>query len=224
MKTYEKKTVDYFKKHWFSDVKNPTDFIVFQGDDLPKPAILHPRFTEIVFYVSELFENANPYGYQSIPKDIIDEVYHFEQNGQLCVFLTVLNYILFLEYEIADERSMRYVQGYYYHEARTDNWIVSMMGKAHVGSHAWLQLGKGVVDLSIKQEELFFAFEGYPAILGKVPEGMHLKGFSEPKKTVNKYIELFAKRRKMTPKEWIAYHKEQMELLNKNKEAHSASK
>lgn len=213
VKTYEKNTTDYFKKHWFSDIKNSSDLVFFQGDALPSQVVSHSKFLPIIRYIAELFENANPYGEGHTPKDTVDEVYHFEQNGQLCVYLSVLNYILFMEYGIADEKSMKYVQGYYHHESRKDNWMVSMLGKEHVGSHAWLLINKGIVDISIKQEEMFFKFEGYPAILGEVPAGLLLKGFTEPKKTVNKYVEQFAKRRKLTKEAWIAYHKEQLEQL-----------
>ncbi|MFF2531305.1 hypothetical protein ACFVS2_20595 [Brevibacillus sp. NPDC058079] len=214
LKIYEKKTVAHHRKNWYSEIKQSSDFYLFQGESLPEEVVRHPKFLPIISYLSEIFENAKAYRKDHLPSELIDEVLYYEQKGQLCVHMSIITYALLYHNNIADEKRMKYVQGYYHHETRTNNWIAGLMGNAHIGSHAWITIGKAVVDVSIKQEELFFDFGTYPIILGKVPSGMTLKGFTEPKKTVNKYMETFAKRRNVSIQEWIEYHNQMMEELS----------
>ncbi|WPS85297.1 hypothetical protein SMD22_01330 (plasmid) [Brevibacillus halotolerans] len=211
LRIYEKKTVIHHRKNWKSAIKQPSELHLFHGEHISDAIVRHPKFLPIITYISEIFESAKSYGNGTLPSEVVDEVIHYEQKGQLCVHMSVLTYALLYYNNISDEKQMKYVQGYYHHETQTNDWIAGLLGNEHVGSHAWITIGKAVVDISIKQEELFFSFGAYPIILGIVPSGMTLKGFTEPKKTVNKYIETFAKRRNLSTQEWIEYHNLKME-------------
>ncbi|WCF11494.1 hypothetical protein NDS46_31550 (plasmid) [Paenibacillus thiaminolyticus] len=213
LSTYEKNMVAHHRKNWFSEVKKASEFRIYKGDKLDKKISHHPKFLSIITYISEAFEIVS--GNRKGDPPLLGEVSRYEQEGKLCVYLSILTYTLLMHHGITNDREMKYVQGYYHHKNEATNWIAGLLGNEHVGSHAWITIGKAVIDISIKQEENFFQFDGYPAILGEVPPRMLLKGFSEPKKTVNKYVEHFAKQRKLSIDEWIAYHNQQMENLLK---------
>jgi hypothetical protein len=212
---YEKKIIIYQKKNWFSQVKSSSDFSLYKGDSIPISISGNPQFLWVITYISELYESVAQYGIENLPSDLIDEVIHFEREGKLCVYLSILTYTLLMYHGIANEREMKYVQGYYQHKTEATNWIARSLGDEHAGSHAWITIGKAVIDISIKQEEMFFRFDGYPVILGQVPPGLILKGFSEPKKTANKFIEQIVKRRKLSFEEWVNEHNEQLENISK---------
>lgn len=216
LKKYEENTVRFLKKHWHSAIKSPLELAEHKGDALPFSVTGHPEFAKIIFYVSEIFETLNSYSERNIPWEYMNEAFKANTNGQLCVYLSILTYSLFLHNNICNDKSMKYVQGYYWHKARKGNPIIEMMGEEHAGTHAWIIIKGAVVDISIKQEELFFDFGGYPIILGKVPDGLLLKGFVEPKKTVNKFVESFARNQNLTPQQWIELHNQRAnELFNK---------
>lgn len=64
-----------------------------------------------------------------------------------------------------------------------------------------------VINITTQQEKDFFDFttvEGnYPFIIGKVSDGLLLKGKNEPKKIVDTYIKDFAKYLGISKEEWI---------------------
>lgn len=203
---YEKKTADFLKKEWFSGVRKPDELFEYKGERLPPSIAGNQNFKKILTYIYHLYDELASNKGDDLAEGIQDELFYFERQGKMCVHLSVITYQLMLHYGIANERSMRYVQGYYYHKAQPKDWISSMLGTEHAGSHAWLVIGKSVIDISIRQEELFFDFKGLPVILGVVPEGFLLKGFTELKKTVNKHTESFASFRKVSPNEWLDSH------------------
>jgi hypothetical protein len=112
-----------------------------------------------------------------------------------------------MEFEVLKENQLYLVQGYYRHDAREDNPFATLFGSSQAGVHAWLNIKDAVYDLSIGQEKTVFDFKGTPFILGKVPEGMDLRGFVEPRKVVKEYQEKFAKAQNMSIREWTLQHK-----------------
>ncbi|ADO59963.1 hypothetical protein [Paenibacillus polymyxa] len=214
---FEKKVVVHHRKEWYSALKNVSELHSYVGAPLSNIIKGRPTFVWIITYVSELFEAAYDYGSEHLPPEAVDEVIHYEQEGKLCVYLSVLTYALISYNQIADGKEMKYVQGYYRHKADAVDWISGLLGNEHLGNHAWITIGKAVIDISIKQEERFFRFNCYPVILGEVPPGMTFKGFPELKKTVNKYVEQMAKRRNLSVPDWISQHNTHMVELSKKK-------
>lgn len=217
---YEKNTTAFLRKEWFSGIRTADELYEYHGAKLPPAVIMNDAFKKVFTYVYYLYNQISDYKGGSLSDGIQDEIFHFEREGKMCVHLSVITYFLMLHYKIADERSMRYVQGYYWHLASKRDWISSMFGSEHAGTHAWIVVGKAVIDLSIKQEELFFSFDGLPLILGEVPDGLLLKGFSEPKKTVNKHAEAISAFRKLNIKEWINSHLDGAERIYIERQIH----
>jgi hypothetical protein len=195
--------VPMLKKDWITEARRLSEFNLHIGKDLKPSIVTQSQFVPIWTYIEELYMDL--YNYK-LKMKWIDEIQHWEEKGGLCIMLSVLTYALFQKTGVANEQEMRFVQGYYQHKSRTDSWIVSMLPQNHIGLHAWITIQGAVVDISIRQEEQFFDFGSTPFIAGKVPEGMTMTGFSEPKKTVNKYIELFAKKAKLSPEQWLDRH------------------
>ncbi|WCK57388.1 hypothetical protein PP175_25310 (plasmid) [Aneurinibacillus sp. Ricciae_BoGa-3] len=210
--------MDYLKKNWNSQIKLVDGFEYFKGDQIPLVVLTHPEFIKIILYISQLY-CAVLNGYKqdyptNISKAIREEGSYYEQEGKLCVYLSVLTYCLLLHHNVTTDKSMRYVQGYYWHKTESHDPLVYLMGNEHAGTHAWICVDKAVIDMSIRQQELFFDFESKPYILGKVPDKLWLKGFSEPKKTINKYVDQFSKRLNCSSEEWVEQHSQQMQDLD----------
>lgn len=201
-----------FKENWFVGYKyEENKAISFRGKLPSMELISNPNFFRNFVYVNVLFDVASVYGSDvEVNRDVLDEVFKWNEKGGLCIFFSVLLYQLLLEDRVVDKEKMKYIQGYYYHKAREDNPLVKMIfGEHHAGYHAWLAIEGSVIDVSIKQEQECFDFKDKPFILGEVPKGIELVGFEENEETVRKYVDLFLKEAGKSYDEWIRLHKEQ---------------
>lgn len=213
----EKDIITTFKKQWVTEVKNPSDYTVYKGNAL-EPSLKTPAFASLFVYLVQLFDdmekNRLPLYLQGDDNStLLEQIRHYEQRGGLCIYFVVLAYVIMLEQKMATDKQLKLVQGYYYHKTRTDDPFAMLLGNEHVGIHAWLSFRGAVLDMTIAQERDFFDFGNMPYILGAVPEGMLLKGFAEPKKTVNKYVEEFARHASLSPSDWIAYQVERWQVF-----------
>lgn len=216
---YENKVLSYIKKNWDSKVKNGKELETFKGKPFKTEELRQPAFIKVVLYVGDLFRGLENY----VPSPSLDqfdprieqELRKWESEGELCLHLTVISYFLFEKYGVFNDKEMKLVQGYFWHEARKDNPLAMALANIHVGIHSWLSVKGRVIDLTIGQEEMFFDFKGQSVIMGEVPDGMLLKGFEEPKKVVQKHLKRYADYLGMTPEEYINFHhKEATRFVN----------
>lgn len=216
---FENKVLSYIKKDWDSKVKNAKELETFKGKPFKTEELRQPSYMKVVLYVGDLFRGLENY----VPSPRLDqfdprieqELKKWESEGELCLHLTVISYALFEKYGVFNDKEMKLVQGYFWHEARKDNPLAMALANIHVGIHSWLSVKGRVVDLTIGQEKMFFDFKGQEVIMGEVPEGMLLKGFEEPKKVVQKHLKRYADFLGMTPEEYIQFHhKEATRFVN----------
>lgn len=177
---------------------------VFNGAAFPFDPLDRAELIRCFLYVEKIFAESYEGDPHTLPELARQEVARSERAGGLCIYLSVLLHCLLMESKIAGPEEIRLVQGYHSHELRKDfpfEW-----GKWHSGLHSWLVWGDIVLDVSIRQEEQFFDFKGRPYILGKVPDGLDLVGFREPKKTPMKYARRYAKESGLQLDAWIRQH------------------
>jgi hypothetical protein len=198
--------VSILKKKWITKIKSGNDFTDFYGSKIPLETLKNPFFQFITRYVGSMFDDIefNTFKTRNMATR---EMQYYDHEGGLCIYMSVLAYTLFMEFEVLKENQLYLVQGYYRHDAREDNPFATLFGSSQAGVHAWLNIKDAVYDLSIGQEKTVFDFKGTPFILGKVPEGMDLRGFVEPRKVVKEYQEKFAKAQNMSIREWTLQHK-----------------
>lgn len=197
-----------FKEKWktgFNYSKaTPVHFLGESLGELEKSPMLQKN----IYYCLLLYQYS---AYLDKGEDLNDiakkEVTKWECDGGLCIYLSALLYSLLIHDKLCNENEIRYCQGLYRHECRTDNILGQFFGKNQYGLHAWLELNSGaILDIAIKQEEQFFEFKERPYITGKVPEGLELIGFREVTKTAKDYARMAAKSSGMKYNDWIDMH------------------
>jgi hypothetical protein len=217
---YEKKVVHHLKEQWNSKIRNEKEFSLYKGKKFEKEEVNHPDFLKTFLYVGELFQatewDNRTKGLKQFDERIGKELVKWEANGEMCLHLSVLTYLLLEKYGVFTDKEMKLIQGYFLHKARKDNPFASAIANIHVGIHAWLSIKGKIIDLSIGQERDFFDFKGMDVIIGEVPEGMTFKGFQEPRKVVQKHAKRYSKFLNMTDEEWIEMHvQEANQFFNK---------
>lgn len=202
-------------KTWFKDNwKTSSDYQIsdpktFKGAPLPEELRKNVHFKSGIYYISFLYEIVSAYRKHDplIPDSIIKELFWWEKRGGQCIYLSALLYALFLEGRVAKEQDMQFCQGVHMHKCREDNPIGLMMGKEHAGLHAWITVKDAVIDISIRQEELFFDFKGTPIVAGEAPEGLNYYGFVETKDVAKGYCRDSAKEAGTYYLDWIKEHR-----------------
>ncbi|EWG08625.1 hypothetical protein [Cytobacillus firmus] len=196
------------KTTYRTSAKHEKNWSVYKGKVLPPELMMSKKFQLITGYGYELcrhmllYRNDEP----EINEEVLKEASHWTKMGAMCIHNSVILYTLLLELGIFTPTSLHFVQGYYHHKTREDN-VIEMIAKSHISVHAWLVVRGSVIDMTIQQEKDVFDFtteEGnYPFILGKVNDGLLLKGKNEPNKIVDAYIKDFAKYLGISKEEWI---------------------
>lgn len=195
------------KNSWHTDTRKLNEWSAFKGKDIDLDYLTNPDFKYTMLYIDKLMAAMNRWrDLDDISPELSKEIRYWNSQGGLCIFLSTVNYTLLLENEVFTPSSLSLAQGYYSHETRKDNPLALMITENSVGLHCWLSAKGAVIDLSIAQKKDFFDFGGEPYIMGKVPDGLLLQGREEPKKIVNKYIKLFAKKAGLTEKQWTDQH------------------
>lgn len=219
--------VERFLDRWITgyDYRKATPE-TFYGKDIPAHIADHPMFYASIIYVETLYRqamlrhscenNESEWMNQAetngelddIDQVVKDELISWENKGGQCIYLSTLLYMLLLYHELGTENSLSYVQGYYIHLLREEyrSLKVQIWPPVHSGLHAWIELDGSVMDISIRQEEDFFDFQGKPYILGKVPEGLQLYGYREVRKTPKSYARMIAKGSGMKLEDWVQHH------------------
>lgn len=137
-----------------------------------------------------------------------EEVLKADSEGELCVYLSILHKCLMKEVGIESN----FIQGFFHHKLRKDFPSFIPFGKNQQGNHAWLTVGKLVIDVSIRQQERFYDFKEMPYFLGQVPKNFGLYGW-EDNKVVEKYVDKF--RGNKSYDRWIKEHLETCRRLEK---------
>lgn len=197
------------KTTYRTSAKHEKDWSVYKGKVFPPEILMSKKFQLITGYGYELCRHMLPSGEDKheINEDALKEAWHWTKMGAMCIHNSVILYTLMLELGVFTPTSLHFVQGFYHHKTKEDNLMAQMLSKSHTSVHAWLVVRGSVIDMTIQQEKDFFDFttdEGnYPFIIGKVNDGILLKGQNEPKKIVDAYIEDFAKYLGLSKEEWI---------------------
>lgn len=205
-----KKLYKHLKQNFHTAAKSEKDWEQFKGKPFSSEMMMNRKFKDITSYGYDLFKRLET-GLHGIagpdsgkfPQGLIKEAWHWESEGAMCIHISVILYSLLIEEKVFTPNSLQYVQGYYYHETRTDSPIALMLGKEHIGLHAWLLTRGSVIDITIGQENRVFDFGDFDFVLGEVHEGLLLKGINEPKKIVDNYVKDFAKNLGISKEEWI---------------------
>ncbi|MEC2129338.1 hypothetical protein P9G84_10195 [Brevibacillus centrosporus] len=205
----KEKIVETFLDRWITgyDYRKATPES-FKGKDIPAHIANHPMFYASIIYMETLYKAVTHGDFDDIDQVVKDELISWESKGGQCIYLSTLLYMLLLYHELGTENNLSYVQGYYIHLLREEyrSLKVQILPPVHGGLHAWIVLDGSVMDISIRQEEDFFDFQGKPFILGKVPEGLNLYGYREVRKTPKSYARMIAKGSGMKVEDWVQNH------------------
>jgi hypothetical protein len=193
---------------WFQSYEyKKSKAIVFVSKPVP-PVKKEELFRLNCFYVNLLFQEFNKKDSELLlHQGVKDEVSFWNDEGGLCIYLSVVLYALLTEDNICNRHDLRFVQGVTSYHA-TNPMVQAMFGNAEmVNFHAWLSYKGTVLDFSVGQEAEFIDLGDSGSIMGEIPKGMTMIGFKENDKTVERYIKRFAEHRNMTEKQWIIEHK-----------------
>ncbi|MCM3738382.1 hypothetical protein M3215_22020 [Bacillus cytotoxicus] len=135
-----------------------------------------------------------------------------DTKGDLCIYASVLLYLLLLETKCVTKNNLKFLQGYYHHEFMEQHIFHNTYKHGAFGLHSYIELNDYVIDTTIHQIDFIF----YPGahrefhFIGETTEGTNLYGYEEGYKTVYKYAKKIAKSNKLTVEEWLQHHKEKM--------------
>lgn len=197
--------IDYVSKNFDNSYHTSYDYkniepVLMKSKPLKKYFYKDKHFVSAVT-IAEFLMQISMYGgnekYDLI-EPIKKQLLEFDRRGQLCCYISIVLYSL-----LKRRYDVQYYQGLYYHKARADYPDFLPWGNIHAGAHAFITVDGSIIDVSIRQEEMFFDFKGKTSILGNIPEGMKLYGWKENIVTVSKYINDILKFSNMTLKEWI---------------------
>lgn len=196
------------KRKWVqSKTYTPDDFVVFSSKEIA-PAILEsPLFIKNVLYVDNLYRTLSKVQYYDISKRIEDEISQWDDDGGLCIYLSVVMYWLFFFDKLCKKENMNLVQGFVRYPPSPFAKMFNPSDTLLTSFHSWLSVNDCVIDLSIRQEAGFFDFKNSsPIILGKLPEDLIMKGIKEPENTVLVYTAKILNKYNMDFTDWLKEH------------------
>lgn len=184
----------------------------YTGGPMPKPRTSGHTLPVVEAYCSEASRVFLGQTSLPIPELLRQETLHWENEGGICIYISVLAYCLFLEFGIFSPEDMHLIQGLYRYRLRAD-WPSEFIpfGNIHAGTHAFLSVRDAVVDFSLMVSEgqtFDFGETEIPFVAGEVPELMGLYGWPEELRTVKEYARQFAKQSGMVYVDWIRHHKQ----------------
>lgn len=190
-----------------SYIYDKEDAVQFQTTSAPsteKEELFRIYFYYMSLLFEELFDNQAKFVTSST---IRKELTHWNEEGGLCIYLSVLLYGLLEQDDVFDTDDLKLVQGY--NAYRSNNPFVQALfnNPELLNFHVWLAFNGSVIDISVAQERESYQFGDTQFILGEIPVGFEMVGFIENKETVNKYMEKFSSRMNMSVNEWLFFHK-----------------
>lgn len=194
----------------------------YKGKEIPDFKFKEEAFTSSINYVARLFYCCQQNGaglliagLKEIPElkvygqFIARETAKADQDGELCVYCSVVLYSLLKFFCNICDTHLKFIQGWYQHELRKDFPMFIPTNNSQQGLHSFLCVDGAILDMTIGQEAYFFDFKDEPEyIVGAVPEGMNLWGHEELESTVMKYIRKYASYANLEPGKWIIAHRE----------------
>ena len=146
-----------------------------------------------------------------------NELSHWDEEGGLCIYISVLTYGLLTRTNTIPKSNINYYQGYYDFKLREDFPPFIPFPERQLGLHAWLTVNGSLLDLTANQNKTVFdfQFDKINMILGEFPSGYNLYGFKESEETIEAYYKLFNEWCGLTIEEWFDLHTNAMNELLK---------
>lgn len=145
-----------------------------------------------------------------------DEAARYAKTNGTGIYFSVVLYWLLVSYGVVNQKKLKFCQGCFSYKMRED---VCTHPRYRAGMHAWLSYHDSVLDTTIWQQREFFDFETSglktPVIKGEIPTNLELLGFEEHKSLAKEYARRFARDSGMTFFEWLGFHRQQADLLNR---------
>lgn len=198
---------DIVKDNWISSYNYSIhNAIEFKSQMIPNQTYEDTHFKISCLYVNLLFNSL----LQDIDlfedKTILKEVSDWDENGGLCIYLSVVLYTLLIEFKVCNRNNLRLIQGFTKYTPTHPIFTLISNSATMINFHSWLSYKGSVLDFSIGQEEKNINVLKESFIIGKITEEIEYKGFKENHKTVEKYIEMYARRLNMSSSEWKLNH------------------
>lgn len=195
-----------------------TELIVYKGVKDIDMSINAYKFEAIKLYVIELGEVliANKIKYD-LPF-MISEINRANDEGDLCIYLSVLHILLLEINQVIPAYTLKLVQGFYEYEVEQDShiyYLSKLIGNLNTRikcAHAFVKFPNGFIEDSAFHLDNYEYIECDAIIEGFVPDEIKLAGYEEGPETIRTYAERFAKRAGMPMGIWMGNH---MECLKK---------
>jgi len=203
--------IAFIKKSYSENWKTGYDYSNIEPKEF-KSMNIDSRFSKEIYapvfisYIYKLFRYLSTGNSDGIDEWAIKEFEEWEIKGGNCIYLSVLLYSLLRHGCKICPDCIKYVQGFYRHEIRSDYPSFLPWNGQHNGLHAWITVNGAIIDISIMQQELFFDFKHNLMVFGEIPEGLIYMGFEETDDTVKSYLKDILEFSKMPYELWIRKH------------------
>lgn len=198
-----------------------TEPTIFKGaKDIDMPISIENvyKFEAVKLYVIELGEDLVTNKIKYDLPFMFDEINRANDEGDLCIYLSVVHILLLEVNQVMPAHSLRLVQGFYEYEVSKDSRVYYMsqvignMNTRMKCAHAFVKFPNGFIEDSAFRLDNYEFVECNAIIEGFVPDDIKLAGYEEGPETIRTYAERFAKRAGMSTGIWLANH---MECLKK---------
>lgn len=202
---------DIFHEKWLTSMKDiEKKFTQYAPGQLEKDLDQNTLLNKLFLYVTRLSYNVifNESALSYVPKDIQDEFSRENEKGTLCIYSSVLLYLLIERLKL--NTTLHLIQGIYQIKFPPNTLQQRIIGKQAVGAHAYLLVNDTIVDPTIQQvgDNYYLGKSEYIVVGENLPKNISMYGWRESYEIVIKYANQYANQRGLSLNEWLLRHED----------------
>lgn len=181
------------------------------GSDLSASVLLNKFFLYIARLSHISIFNKQHLNY--ISEEIHDEFKRENEQGTICVYASVLLYLLVKRLQI--QSSLSLVQGFYQISFPQSTFQRALIGEHAYGLHAYLLLNDTIIDPTLQQigDNYSLGDSEFIIVGDNLPDNITMHGWRENEDVVYQYANRYAALRFLSVDDWIASHENEANRL-----------
>lgn len=207
---------DIFKQQMITSLENlQSQLEVFKPGKLGSDLSEHLLLNKIFMYLARLSHNSifKKEHLNYISEEIQAEFKRENEQGTLCVYASVLLYLLIKRLQI--QSSLSLVQGFYQISFPQNTFQRALIGEHAYGLHAYLLLNDTIIDPTLQQigDNYSLGDSEFIIVGNNLPDNIKMHGWRENEDVVNQYAKRYARLRNLSVDDWLASHENEANRL-----------
>lgn len=207
---------DIFKQQMITSLENlQSQLEVFKPGKLGADLSAHLLLDKIFLYLSRLSHMSifkkQHLNYNS--EEIYEEFKRENEQGTICVYASVLLYLLIKRLDI--HSTLSFVQGFYQISFPKSTFQRALIGEHAYGLHAYLLLNDTIIDPTLQQigDNYSLGDSEFIIVGDNLPDNITMHGWRESEDIVYQYAKRYAEQRNLSVDDWIASHEKEANRL-----------